>query len=104
GEYQFGIHSFAFLDPDGFSLLLGTGGVVNYVGVSDPALDTLLSDGRAALDESERIDIYRDVQQYVIDEVTHAFFLRQQGWEFYNDRVQNMGPDSQFSQNGGLQV
>lgn len=77
GEFDAAIFPVDVTDP-ALSLAdyFGTGGVFNVTGYSNPALDDLLQRGRAALDEAERVEIYRQVQEILIEDIPAVIFHR----------------------------
>lgn len=71
GEYQLMMDGFSlpWPDPDFYTAYFGTGGAsyARAVGFSDPALDKLLDDGRATLDQARRAQIYAQVEQRITE-------------------------------------
>src|SRR5690606_26374834 len=70
GDYQVMIdgRSITLDDPDGMTVLVGTGGFEHAAGVnySNPELDALLAEGRTTLDVERRKEIYRQVEEILI--------------------------------------
>lgn len=60
-------------DPDGlFSILFATKGAANSTGYSNPKVDELLAMARRLTDRDERIRIYREVQQILLDDLPYV--------------------------------
>jgi peptide/nickel transport system substrate-binding protein len=79
-------------DPDARDTL-GTGGANNFSNFSNERVDELLSAGVTELDEEKRIEMYREIQAIVAEEVPFIFLLVFTGFAFYNNRVKGL-PDS----------
>jgi peptide/nickel transport system substrate-binding protein len=79
GEHQVALIGWLLLtDPDRATYLqFRTGGDSNYGNYSNPEVDRLLDEGRAATDPEERRAIYEQVAQMVTDEVPYIFLLNQ---------------------------
>jgi peptide/nickel transport system substrate-binding protein len=62
-------------DPDGnLYNIFHTGGGLNYGGYSVPQVDDLLEKARAASDQSQRKELYQQVQKLIVDDAPMAFF------------------------------
>ena len=61
-------------EPDAmFSQLMATGGSRNYLKLVDPKLNSMVAEGVRTLDTTKRIQIYKDLQLYVLDKAYRAF-------------------------------
>src|SRR5262245_50610145 len=71
GEYQMMMDGFSlpWADPDFYTAFFGTGGAsyARAVDFSDPALDKLLDEGRATLDQGKRAAIYAQAEQRIVE-------------------------------------
>ena len=62
-------------DPDGnLYNIFHTGGGLNYGGYSVPQVDDLLEKARAASDQSQRKELYQQVQKLIVDDAPMAFY------------------------------
>jgi peptide/nickel transport system substrate-binding protein len=59
-------------DPDMYTIW-HSGQVNNITHYKNVRIDKLLEDGRQATDENKRIQIYADVQKYLLDDAPAAF-------------------------------
>ncbi len=78
-------------DPDLMNYF-GTGKTNNYFGYSDPRVDDLLAQGRAALDQTKRGEIYKKLQEILAEEVPVVFFYYPQEIDVINKRVKDFPP------------
>ncbi|MDO8531775.1 MAG: ABC transporter substrate-binding protein [Dehalococcoidia bacterium] len=61
-------------EPDAmFSQLMATGGSRNYLKLVDPKLNSMVAEGVRTLDTTKRIQLYKDLQYYVLDKAYRAF-------------------------------
>ncbi len=80
-------------DPDrALYPVFHTGGSVNAFQFSDPALDTLLEEGRTTLDQARRHEIYFDVQRRVADAVPALFLATRVASFAHRDTVSGFAP------------
>ena len=76
------------LDPDErLTSAFGTGGGVNYAKFSDPQVDDLIAQGRAATDQSQRATIYQQVQQRLAEIGPMAFTFNYNYFDVLTDKV-----------------
>ncbi|SHG00136.1 peptide/nickel transport system substrate-binding protein [Kaistia soli DSM 19436] len=62
------------IDPDNFySLVIKSGGPINTVGYSNPAVDTLIDKAAASSDEAERKDLYRQIRTILTNDAPLVF-------------------------------
>lgn len=77
GDYQMMMDGFSlpWPDPDFYSAYFSTGGAsyARAVGFSDPALDKLLDEGRATLEQAKRKAIYAQVEQRLMEHALWVF-------------------------------
>jgi len=63
---------------------------INLGKFKDPELDALLDEGKVELDIDKRIQIYKDVQRLVADQVYMLYpFTKPANWQFVRDYVKN---------------
>jgi len=79
-------------DPDARDTLM-TGGANNFSNFSNERVDELLRLGVTEQDEEKRIEIYREIQEIVADEVPFIFLLVFTGFSFYSNSIKGL-PDS----------
>ncbi len=61
-------------EPDAmFSQLMSTGGSRNYLKLKDDKLNSLVAEGVRTLDTTKRIQVYKELQLYVLDKAYRAF-------------------------------
>ncbi len=53
------------------------------LGYSNPDLDALLEEGRRVSDLAERKELYRQVEEILLEDVPQAFAIQHQEWEAY---------------------
>ncbi|MEV7084791.1 ABC transporter substrate-binding protein [Streptomyces sp. NPDC093085] len=69
------------LDPDGnIAAILGTQGSMNAYGLSDPAIDALIAQGRSERDLDERARIYGELTRRVNDRHALVYVYRQKNY------------------------
>ncbi len=71
----------AYGDPDSLRDFVGSGGGYNNFNFADERVDWLLDEARKATDPSLRSEIYRDLEQRVLDEVPLAYTVRREQGE-----------------------
>lgn len=59
----------AYVDPHEIMILFKTGESGNFVGYSNPQVDQLVDQGVAETDQEKRAEIYRQIQQILLDEL-----------------------------------
>ncbi|HEY8446324.1 MAG TPA: ABC transporter substrate-binding protein [Thermomicrobiales bacterium] len=59
----------AYVDPHEIMINFKTGESGNFVGYSNPQVDELIDQGQAETDQEKRAEIYRQIQQILLDEV-----------------------------------
>ncbi len=59
----------AYVDPHEIMILFKTGESGNFVGYSNPQVDQLIDQGVAETDQEKRAEIYRQIQQILLDEL-----------------------------------
>lgn len=100
GEYQAMLVGWSGRsDPDGnLYVEFKTGAPVNFRKWSNAEVDRLLEEGRASLDQSERYDIYRRVQELVAEGSPLVFLYTPTWIHAASDEVQGyqMVPDGRF--------
>lgn len=79
-------------DPDARDTLM-TGGANNFSNFSNERVDELLTLGVTEQDEEARVEIYKEIQAIVAEEVPFIFLLVFTGFAFYANSVQGL-PDS----------
>ena len=79
-------------DPDARDTLM-TGGANNFSNFSNERVDELLVQGVTELDEEKRIEIYKEIQAIVADEVPFIYLLYFTGYSFYANSVKGL-PES----------
>lgn len=67
-------------------------GSVNYSQWSDNALDAMLNQGQATLDPKKRMEIYKKVQGYVIDEAPQLFLILESTLALSRSNVEGFKP------------
>jgi len=75
GKYQItSAYQERTIDPDNFySLVLKSGGPINTVGYSNPAVDALIEKAAASADEAERKDLYKQIRTIVTSDAPLVF-------------------------------
>ena len=93
GQYDAGLFNWVYGgsngDPDARDTL-GTGGANNFSNYSNEEVDELLQAGIRELDEAERIEIYKRIQEIVAEDVPFLFLLNFQNIVFYSNRTQGL--------------
>jgi peptide/nickel transport system substrate-binding protein len=93
GQYDAGLFNWVYGgsngDPDARDTL-GTGGANNFSNYSNEEADELLQAGIRELDEAERIEIYKQIQEIVAEDVPFLFLLNFQNIVFYSNRTQGL--------------
>lgn len=56
-------------DPDGMSIRVGTGGILNFMGYSSPVVDSLLKKGVVESDINKRREIYVELQKVLSEDL-----------------------------------
>lgn len=79
-------------EPDARDTLM-TGGANNFSNYSNERVDELLTIGVTETDEEARVEIYKEIQAIVADEVPFLFLLVFTGFSFFNNSIQGL-PDS----------
>jgi peptide/nickel transport system substrate-binding protein len=79
-------------DPDARDTL-GTGGANNFSNFSNERVDELLTQGVTEQDEAKRIEMYKEIQAIVAEEVPFIFLLVFTGFAFYANSVKGL-PES----------
>ncbi len=79
-------------EPDARDTLM-TGGANNFSNYSNERVDELLVQGVTELDEEARIEIYKEIQAIVAEEVPFIYLLYFTGFSFYVNSIQGL-PDS----------
>jgi peptide/nickel transport system substrate-binding protein len=76
------------LDPDErLTAAFGTDGGVNYAKFSDPQVDDLIAQGRAATDQAQRATIYQQVQQRIAEVGPMAFTFNYNYFDVLGENV-----------------
>ncbi|MFI9028398.1 ABC transporter substrate-binding protein [Streptomyces sp. NPDC053560] len=69
------------LDPDGnIASFVGTAGAMNTYGISDPALDRLIAEGRTTQDTADRARIYGQLTDRIRDQHALIYLYRQKNY------------------------
>ncbi len=93
GQYDAGLFNWVYGgsngDPDARDTL-GTGGANNFSNYSKEEVDELLQAGIRELDEAERVEIYKRIQEIVAEDVPFLFLLNFQNIVFYSNRTQGL--------------
>jgi peptide/nickel transport system substrate-binding protein len=93
GQYDAGLFNWVYGgsngDPDARDTL-GTGGANNFSNYSNEEVDELLQAGIRELDEAERVEIYKRIQEIVAEDVPFLFLLNFQNIVFYSNRTQGL--------------
>ncbi|MCM8750102.1 ABC transporter substrate-binding protein [Thermomicrobiaceae bacterium CFH 74404] len=91
GEYQFRIHGLApeVLDPDFLTNFFATGSPHSKsTGFSDEEIDRLLQEGRATQGQEQRKDIYKRLEQRILELAPWTFLVYRQDGEALRKEVQ----------------
>ncbi len=76
------------LDPDDFFYAQHkTGEVFNFTGYSNPTVDELLEEGRMAEDFDTRYEIYREVNQEIVDDAVYIYLYNPGNIQAYRSNV-----------------
>ena len=93
GQYDAGLFNWVYGgsngDPDARDTL-GTDGANNFSNYSNEEVDELLQAGVRELDEAERIEIYKRIQEIVAEDVPFLFLLNFQNIVFYSNRTKGL--------------
>jgi peptide/nickel transport system substrate-binding protein len=99
GQYDAGLFNWTYGgdngDPDARDTL-GTGGANNFSQYSNEQVDQLLQEGVRELDEAKRIEIYKQIQEIVAEDLPFLYLLVLQDINFYANRVKGL-PDEVLS-------
>lgn len=76
-------------DPDARDTLM-TGGANNFSNFSNERVDQLLVEGVTELDEEARVEMYREIQAIVAEEVPFLYLLYFTGFSFYANSIQGL--------------
>jgi peptide/nickel transport system substrate-binding protein len=79
-------------DPDARDTLM-TGGANNFNNFSNERVDELLEQGVTEQDEAKRIEMYKEIQAIVAEEVPFIYLLVFTGFAFYNTSIKGL-PES----------
>ena len=79
-------------DPDARDTLM-TGGANNFSNFSNERVDELLTAGVTELDEEARIEMYKEIQAIVAEEVPFIYLLVFTGFSYYANSIKGL-PDS----------
>jgi peptide/nickel transport system substrate-binding protein len=82
-------------DPDARDTLM-TGGANNFSNFSNARVDELLEQGVTELDEAKRIEMYKEIQAIVAEEVPFVFLLIFTGFSFFANSIKGL-PESVLS-------
>lgn len=82
-------------DPDARDTLM-TGGANNFSNFSNERVDELLTQGVTELDEERRIEMYKEIQAIVAEEVPFLYLLVFTGFSYYSDSIRGL-PDTVLS-------
>ena len=82
-------------DPDARDTLM-TGGANNFSNFSNERVDELLTKGVTELDEEKRIEMYREIQAIVAEEVPFIYLLVFTGFSYYSNSIKGL-PESVLS-------
>ncbi len=77
----------AFPDPDGFLSFHMQTGSKNAFGYANPTLDAKIKAGEAQVDQSQRVPIYQDINQQMLNDLPVAPVVWQNTWIIQNRRV-----------------
>ena len=90
GEYDTFVCSWnVLLDPDDFFFAQHkTGEVFNFTGYSNPTVDELLEEGRRVDDFDTRYEIYREVNQEIVDDAVYIYLYNPGNIQAYRPNVQ----------------
>lgn len=90
GEYDTFVCSWnGLIDPDDFFFAQHkTGEVFNFTGYSNPTVDALLEEGRAADGFDERYAIYEQVNEAIVDAATYIYIYNPSNIQVYRSNVQ----------------
>lgn len=64
-------------------------GGFNVIGYSNSEVDRLLEEARQVSDPAERKDLYRQIEEILLEDVPHAFAIQHQEWEAYYPYVKD---------------
>lgn len=82
-----------FTDPDDYMYgQFHSGQAWNFVGLNDPQVDHLLDAGRATLDQTQRKQIYHDLQARLLDLAPYIFLYTQHQYEGLQTNVKGFEP------------
>ena len=79
----------AVTDPD-CSMVWGTGGPLNFVKLSDPAIDNLIARGRKALNRPDRALLYGKIQQILGEKLPWVFLVQPKLLIVHNRNIHNI--------------
>ncbi|HYH13231.1 MAG TPA: ABC transporter substrate-binding protein [Thermomicrobiales bacterium] len=82
-------------DPDARDTLM-TGGANNFSNFSNERVDELLTKGVTELDEEKRIEMYREIQAIIAEEVPFIYLLVFTGFSYYSNSIKGL-PESVLS-------
>jgi ABC-type transport system substrate-binding protein len=89
------------VDPDSTSYVLMSQFIqpkgANNAGYSNPAVDKLFMDGRAATDQAARAKIYQEASAIINDEVSHVWLFVADAIYGYSDKLQGLKPHGDFN-------
>jgi peptide/nickel transport system substrate-binding protein len=63
------------IDPD-CALVWGTGGALNFCGLSDPKIDALIEQGRSTPDPLKRVAVYEEIQSTLAEQLPWVFLVQ----------------------------
>ena len=89
------------VDPDSTSYVLMTQFIqpkgANNAGYSNPEVDKLFMEGRAATDQAARAQIYQQASALINDDVSHVWLFVADAIYGYSDKLQGLKPHGDFN-------